>query len=140
MYLGLFWSHELSRFPKIAHFQLSDAGLTSKWVRISPAVFWLHQNQSSYVIRRCATSRNVAEKFADYAHTHTILRMEAARGLNMNKWLIWREFYSPLHARICLNKNGRKFLFFNPKWGWSNTELNSLLKAHMGLQFLLLGS
>ena len=29
-------------------------------------------NQSSYTIRRCASSRDAVEKFADYTHTYTI--------------------------------------------------------------------
>ena len=45
---------------RIVNFCRTEAGLTSKWGRILPAVYWWHQNPSSYVIGRRATSRDVA--------------------------------------------------------------------------------
>ena len=45
---------KLLRFRKIANFQLSEAGLTSKWGRISPEVYRWHQKQSMYVLRPCS--------------------------------------------------------------------------------------
>ena len=56
---------------RIVNFCRTEAGLTSKWGRISPAVYWWHQNQSSYVVRSHTVSLDVAEKLADHAHTHT---------------------------------------------------------------------
>ena len=62
---------------------LTKAVLKSKWDRISPAVYWCHQNEASYVVGRCATSSDVARKFADHTrthtHIHTIPRIKAAR-------------------------------------------------------------
>ena len=52
-------SYELLRYPKIANFQLTEAGLTSNWGRISPAVHWCYQNKSNYIygaVRRQAMS------------------------------------------------------------------------------------
>ena len=56
---------------EIVNFCRTEAGLTSKWGRISPAVYWWHQNQSRYIVWRCATSRGVAKKLADHSPTHT---------------------------------------------------------------------
>ena len=35
---------------KIVNFCRTEAGLTSKWGRISQAVYWWHQNRSSYIV------------------------------------------------------------------------------------------
>ena len=51
-----------SRFD---NFCRTDAGLTSKLGRISLAVI------SEPVVGCCSMSRDVAEKLADHAHTHT---------------------------------------------------------------------
>ena len=55
---------------KIANFNHTEAGLTSKWGRISPTVQWCCQNQSNCTIRRCTTSLDIAKKFFKYIHTH----------------------------------------------------------------------
>ena len=68
-------------FSKIIHFCCTEAGLRSKWVRISPPAFWWHQNQSSYIVTRRATLLNVAGKLADYwlyKHRQTTPCIEAA--------------------------------------------------------------
>ena len=44
-------SSELS--IKIVNFHPTEAGLTSKWGRISPGVYRWHQKQSTYVLRPC---------------------------------------------------------------------------------------
>ena len=44
-------SSELS--IKIVNFHPTEAGLTSKWGRISPGVYRWHQKQSIYVLRPC---------------------------------------------------------------------------------------
>ena len=44
-------SSELS--IKIVNFHPTEAGLTSKWGRISPGVYRWHQKQSMYVLRPC---------------------------------------------------------------------------------------
>ena len=63
--------HILSSGPrglcfKIVNFCRTETGLTSKWGRNSPAVYWWHQNQSRYIVRRCATWSGVAKKLADH--------------------------------------------------------------------------
>ena len=35
---------------KIVIFDHTEAGLTSNWDRISPAVLWCYQNQSNYIV------------------------------------------------------------------------------------------
>ena len=56
----------------MVYIQRTEAGLTSKWGRISPAVYWGHQNQYSYIVRRCTTSCGVAKKLADHSLTHPL--------------------------------------------------------------------
>ena len=48
------------KYSKIVNFDLTEAGLTSKWGKISPAVQWCYQNQSNYTVQRCASSYDVA--------------------------------------------------------------------------------
>ena len=48
---------------KIVNFDRTEAGLTSKWDRISPAVQWCYQIQSNCIVQRCTTLGNVAKKF-----------------------------------------------------------------------------
>ena len=55
---------------KLVNFCRTEAGLTSKWGRISPAVYWWHQKQCSYIVRRRATSRNGIKVFG--LHTHAL--------------------------------------------------------------------
>ena len=56
---------------KIVNFNRTEAGLTSKWGRISPAVQWCYQNQSNCIIRRCTTSGDVAKRHRNTgAHSH----------------------------------------------------------------------
>ena len=43
-------------YSKIVKFCRTEAGLTSKWGRISPAVY---QNQSRYIVKHHATLRDV---------------------------------------------------------------------------------
>ena len=45
---------------KIVNFDRTEAGLTSKWGRISPAVQWCYQNQSNYTVRRRTSSYDEA--------------------------------------------------------------------------------
>ena len=71
---------------KIANFDRTEASLTSKWGRISPAFHWCYQNQSNYIVwqrkRRATSPKNLfrqithylAEQFrqiAHYMHKHT---------------------------------------------------------------------
>ena len=79
------WSQRVS--SRIVNFRRTEASLTVKWGRISPAVYWWYKIQSSYVVRRHSTSRDVAEKLADYPHPHalTIPRMETARCLTIEE-------------------------------------------------------
>ena len=63
---------------KMVNFNRTEAGLTSKWGRISPAVQWCYQNQSNCILQRCTTSGNVAKKFV----THTETDTQAAMGQN----------------------------------------------------------
>ena len=56
---------------KIIIFCHTEAGLTSKCGRISPKVYWWHQNQSSYIVRCLATSRNGIKVFGLYTHSPT---------------------------------------------------------------------
>ena len=48
---------------KIVNFDRTEAGLTSKWGRISPAVQWCYQIQYNCTVRRRTTSRDVAKKY-----------------------------------------------------------------------------
>ena len=50
-------------FSKIVNFDRIEAGLTSKWGRISPADQWCYQNQFNCTVRRRTTSRDIAKKF-----------------------------------------------------------------------------
>ena len=56
---------------KIVIFCCTEAGLTSKWGRISPEVYWWHQNQSSYNVRRSATSRDGIKVFCLHTHPYS---------------------------------------------------------------------
>ena len=54
---------------KIVNFDCTEAGLTLKYGRISPAVHWCYQNQSNSTysdVRRCATSPKLF-----FTHTET---------------------------------------------------------------------
>ena len=63
---------------KIVNFCRTEAGLTSKWGRISPAVYWWHQKQCSYIVQcRRATSRNGIKVFSLHTHSRTKSCMEA---------------------------------------------------------------
>ena len=44
---------------KMVNFDHKEAGLTSKWGRISPAIQWCYQNQSYCILQRCMTSDDV---------------------------------------------------------------------------------
>ena len=70
-----------SLFSKIVNLCRTEAGLTSKWGKILPEVYWCHQIQSIYTVGHCVMSRGVAGKLADYTHTHRqyyVLRQHAA--------------------------------------------------------------
>ena len=54
---------------KIFNFDRTEAGLTSKWGRISPAVQWCYQNQSNCIVCRHMTSPK------NLLHTDTDMRM-----------------------------------------------------------------
>ena len=54
---------------KIVNFDRTEAGLTSKWDRISPAVQWCYQIQSNCIVQRCTTSGSVAKKFVTGTET-----------------------------------------------------------------------
>ena len=56
---------EWSWRPKIVNFCCTEAGLTSKGGRISPAVYWCHWIQSTDIVERYVMSRGVAGKLAD---------------------------------------------------------------------------
>ena len=43
-------------YSKIVNFDRTEAGLTSKWGRISAAVQWGYENQSNYTVQRRAMS------------------------------------------------------------------------------------
>ena len=58
---------------KIVNFCRTEAGLTSKWGRISPTVYWGHQNQSSYVVQRRAASHDRIKVFC--LHTHSLKKL-----------------------------------------------------------------
>ena len=76
----------------MVNFDHTEAGLTSKWGRISPAVQWCYQNQSNCIIQRCTTSGNVAKKFV--THTETLgTDTQAAMGQNI------------LSSKVALAKN-----------------------------------
>ena len=47
------------RCSKIVNFNRTEAGLTSKWGRISPAVQWCYQNQSNCTTWRRTASREI---------------------------------------------------------------------------------
>ena len=72
---------------KIFIFCRTEAGLTSKWGRISPAIYWGHQSQSTYIEGCRETSRDVSGKLADHAHIHTISHMETACCLRIYNFL-----------------------------------------------------
>ena len=56
---------------KIVNIDRTEAGRTSKWGRILPAVQWCYQNQSKGPKRQLITSRDVAEKLMHtYIHMH----------------------------------------------------------------------
>ena len=70
--------------------------IAQKWGRISPAVYWWHQNQSSYNIRRCTPLFSVAKKICwpqTHAQMHTCTRtrtkscMEAGTLPKKIKWM-----------------------------------------------------
>ena len=44
---------------KIVNFNRTEAGLISKWARISPAVQWCYQNQSNCTLWRCTASHEI---------------------------------------------------------------------------------
>ena len=67
-------------YSRIVNFCRTKAGLASKWGRMSPAVYWWYQNQSSYVEGPHAMSHDVARKLTDYTHTHYhVLRQHSAK-------------------------------------------------------------
>ena len=51
--------------PKILNICRTESYRTKNWGRILPGIYWCHQEQSSYVVRRLATSRGVALKIWD---------------------------------------------------------------------------
>ena len=53
---------------KIVNFDLTEAGLTSKWGRISPAVQWCFQYCT---VGRCTTSCDVTQKFVTTCSQNT---------------------------------------------------------------------
>ena len=57
-------------YPKTVNFDHTEAGLTSKWGKIWPAVQWCYQNQFNSNIRRHTTSSDVAQKFVIQALSH----------------------------------------------------------------------
>ena len=61
---------------KIVNFNRTEAGLTSKWGRISPAAQWRYQNQSNCIVKRCMTSGDVTKKFGTHTETLRLTHME----------------------------------------------------------------
>ena len=57
----------------------TEADLTSKWNRISPAVQWCYQNQSN-LIERCQT---ISPRNLLYGDTHT-----GIQGQSCTKWIM----------------------------------------------------
>ena len=58
---------------KIVNFDRTEAGLTSEWGRILPAVIWCYHDQSNCNVRRRATSpRNVLQ-----THIHTHIQIDS---------------------------------------------------------------
>ena len=61
----IFWFMILSELgpkgqcSKIVNFNRTEAGLTSKWGRILPAVQWFYQKQSNSNLWRCTVSREI---------------------------------------------------------------------------------
>ena len=54
---------------KMVNFNCTEAGLTSKWGRISSADQRYYQNQFICIIRRCTTPGDVTEKFVTHTET-----------------------------------------------------------------------
>ena len=56
--------------PKMDYFYRTEAGLTAKWGRISPAVQWCYQNQSNCTTTYYVERRHFKICYQRDTHTH----------------------------------------------------------------------
>ena len=120
-------------------FQLSEVDLTSKWGRILPAVYWLHQNNSNYIIRRSTASCDIKQSVQSeipsfFIQSFSNLNYWSAWGLVCVKLITWMGLYThpPLPTLTTQPTHQHKLLVQGGTYIVSRRELsNDVVTLHL---------